>query len=152
MACKCKNGTTEIDFLTLVPGGTAANATYLLNATHFTCGNRKLCANSMYPVTANLQFQVLNAPHSVGNGTYCCDVLCSGTVTYMPYKIGGNCQCNQCPTTDNVFVTMCVPCSSADVPTITAGTAVATPTNISDCCNVTDAIAIATSFNVTTGA
>ena len=152
MACKCKNGSTEIDFLTLCPGGTAANANYLLNLTHYTCGNRKLCANGMYPVTADLKFQVRNSPSNVGNGVYCCDVLCSGTVTYMPYKCGVNCQCEQCMVTDNILVTMCVPCSSADTPTVTAGTAVATPTNISDCCNVTDAIAIATSFNVTTGA
>ncbi len=151
MACNCKNGSTKIDFLTLVPGGTAANANYLLSLTHYTCGNRKLCANGMYPITANLQYQVLNTPHDVGNGVFCCDVLCSGTVTYMPYKQGG-CNCNQCPVTDNVFVTMCVPCSAATTPTVTGGNAVATPTILSDCCNVTNAVAITTSFNVTTGA
>ena len=149
--CNCKNGTTEIDFLTLVPGGTAANANYLLNLTHYTCGNRKLCDNGLYPVTADLNFQVRNAPVPVGNGVYCCDVLCTGTVTYMPYKLNGcNCGCNQCPVTDNVFVSMCVPCSSEATPTITAGDAVATPTEIRDCSTVTNAVAITTSFNVTT--
>ena len=152
MACNCKNGTTEIDFLTLVPGGTAENATYQLDLTHYTCGNRKICANGFFPITANLTYQALGTPHSVGNDTYCCDVLCSGTVTYMPYKngCGQQCPCNQCPVTDNIFVTMCVPCSSATTPTITAGTVVATPTNLKDCCNVTNAVGLATSFNVTT--
>jgi len=154
MSCNCKNGTTEIDFLTLVPGGTAANANYLLSLTHYTCGNRKICANGFYPISANLGYQVLNAPHDVGNGVFCCDVLVSGNVTYMPYKCGCNqqCPCNQCPVTDNVFVTLCVPCSSAAVPTVTAGSVVATPTNLTDCCNVTNAVALTTSFNVTTGA
>lgn len=154
MPCNCKNGTTEIDFLTLIPGGTAEDANYLLSLTHFCCGNRKICANGLYPISANLNFQVQNTPVSVGNGAYCCDVLCVGTVTYMPYKTGcnGQCPCNQCPVTDNVFVTMCVPCSSAVAPTLTAGTVVATPTDVKDCCNVTNAVALTTSFNVTTGA
>jgi hypothetical protein len=151
--CNCKNGTTVIDFLTLVPGGTAANANYVLNLTHYTCGHRKLCANGYMPVTANLNYQVLGTPNDLGNGTYCCDVLCTGQVTYMPYKCGDNrCKCNTCPVTDNIYVTMCVPCSSVEVPTITAGKAVAAPSDVKDCCPVTNAIGIATSFNVTTAA
>lgn len=154
MACNCKNGTTEIDFLTLVPGGAAAAANYVLNLTHFTCGNRKICANGFFPITADLKYQVIGQPNDLGNGVFCCDILCTGTVTYMPYKCGCNqqCPCNQCPVTDNIFVTMCVPCSSAAVPTLTAGKAVATPTNLTDCCNVTNAVGIAASFNVTTAA
>ncbi len=153
MACNCKNGTTEIDFLTLVPGGTAADATYVLNLTHYTCGNRKICASGYFPITSDLRYQVMGTPNDLGNGTYCCEVLCSGTVTYMPYKCGCNnqCPCNQCPVTDNVFVTFCVPCE-ATTPTITAGNVVATPTNLKDCCNVTNAVALSTSFNVATGA
>lgn len=153
MSCNCKNGITEIDILTLVPGGTAANANYLLSLTHHTCGNRKLCASGFYPVTADLNYKVLGAPQSVGNGVFCCDVLCTGTVTYMPYKCGcehPGCQCNQCPVTDNVYVTLCVPCSSAVAPTITGGEVVATPTNLTDCCPTTNAVGISTSFNVTT--
>lgn len=150
MACNCKNGTTDIDFLTLVAGGTAENSNYLLSLTHYTCGNRKICANGLYPISANLNYTVLNAPHDVGNGVYCCDVLCSGTCTYMPYRCGNGCDCNQCPVTDNIYFTMCIPCSSAAVPTITAGKVVATPTNLTDCCNVTNAIGITTSFNVAT--
>lgn len=148
MACNCKNGRTEVVSLTTVPGGTAANANYLLALTCYTCGNRKLCTQELFPVTANINFKVLGAPVSVGNGTYCCDVLVSGTVTYMPYIYG--CQCNVCPRTDNIYTTICVPCSSAAVPTITAGEAVAVPTGAQPCRDVTNAIAITTSLNVTT--
>ena len=35
------NGKTLVEYLTPVPGGTAANATYLLALDHFTCGNKK---------------------------------------------------------------------------------------------------------------
>jgi len=150
MSCNCKNGKTEIDFLTLVPGGEAADANYVLNLTHYTCGNRKICANGFMPITADLKYQVMGTPQDLGNGIFCCDVLCTGTVTYMPYKCGQQCQCNQCPVTENIFCSMCVPCSSAAVPTITAGNAVATPTNLTDCCNITNAVGIAASFNVAT--
>ena len=152
MSCNCKNGTTEIDFLTLVPGGTAENATYQLALTHYTCGNKKVCVNGYYPITADLNYRVIGTPQSLGNGTFCCDVLVTGTCTYMPYKCNCNnqCPCNQCPVTDNVFVTLCVPCASSAVPTITAGTTVATPTNLKDCCNTTNAVGITTSFNVAT--
>ena len=152
MACNCKNGTTVVDYLTPIIGGTAENANYLLSLTHWTCGNRKICANGFFPITSNLNCQVLNAPHDVGNGAFCCDVLVSGTCTYMPYRCGQQCQCNQCPVTDNIFVTLCVPCSSAATPTVTAGKVVATPTNLSDCCNVTNAVGISTTINVATAA
>lgn len=150
MACNSNNGMTYVDFLTLVPGGTAEDATYQLSLTHYCCGNRKVCINEALPISANLQFQVLGTPRSLGNDTYCCDVLCTGTCTYMPYTCG--CQCNQCPVTDNIYTTLCVPCSSADVPIITAGTSVAMPTNVKACCNVTNAIGINCSFNVSTEA
>lgn len=142
------NGRTFIDFLTLVPGGTAEDATYQIALTHYCCGNRKVCINEALPIAADLKFQVLGEPHSVGNGTFCCDVLCTGTCTYMPYRCG--CQCGQCPVTDNIYCTMCVPCSSAETPIITAGIAVASPTNVQPCCGVTNAIGINCSFNVAT--
>lgn len=149
--CKCKNGTTVVDFLTAIPGGEAANANYLLNLTHWTCGGRKLCANGMYPIAANLSYQVQGTPVSLGNGTYCCEVAVIGNVTYMPYRCGDNaCGCNQCPVTDNIFTTLCVPCSSAAVPTITGGAVVAVPTELRDCCAVTNAVSLTTSINVTT--
>lgn len=148
MACNCNNGKTFIDFLTAVPGGTAEEATYQLALTHYTCGNRKLCINEAYPITADLKFTPLGTPKSVGNETYCCDVLCSGTCTYMPFKCG--CNCGVCPQTDNIYTTLCVPCSSATTPTITAGVAQCSPTNVQPCCNVTNAISLTTSFKVAT--
>ncbi len=153
MSCNCKkNGTTEIDFLTLVPGGTTTDANYQLAVTHYLCGNRKVCANGNFPVMGELKYQVMGTPESLGNGTYCCQVLCTGTVTYMPYKSGQNCGCNgcNCPKTDNVYFMLCVPCESMAVPTITGGVVVAAPTNLSDCCNVTNAVELTTSINVAT--
>ena len=143
------NGKTIVEYLTPVAGGTAANATYLLALDHFTCGNRKLCTQGeIFPVSADIKFQPLGSPVDVGNGSYCQEVLCSGTCTYMPYVCG--CQCNVCPRTENIYCTICVPCSSATTPTLTAGTAVASPTNVQPCCNVTNAIAITTTLNVAT--
>lgn len=142
------NGKTLVVSLTTVPGGTAANANYLLALEHYTCGNRKLCTQEIFPVTADLKAQVVGAPVSVGNGTFCCEVLVSGSVTYMPFTCG--CNCNVCPRTENIYTTICVPCSSAAVPTLTIGESVATPTNVQPCYNITNAVAITTSLNVTT--
>lgn len=149
MSCN-QNGKTLVEYLTPVPGGTAADASYLLALDHFTCGNRKLCTQEIFPVTADLKFTPLGAPVDIGNGTYCQEVLCSGTVTYMPYVCG--CQCGVCPRTENIYCTFCVPCSAATTPTLTAGTAVASPTNVQPCQNVTNAIAITCTVNVATGA
>ena len=144
------NGKTLVVSLTTVPGGTAANANYLLALDHYTCGNRKLCVQEVFPVTADLKATPLGAPVSVGNGSYCQEVLVSGTVTYMPYQCG--CQCNICPRTENIYCTICVPCSSAATPTLAVGTSVASPTNVKPCDNITNCIAITTTINVTTGA
>lgn len=149
MRCN-QNGKTLVEYLTPVPGGTAADASYLLALDHFTCGNRKLCTQEIFPVTADLKFTPLGTPVDIGNGTYCQEVLCSGTVTYMPYVCG--CQCGVCPRTENIYCTFCVPCSAATTPTLTAGTAVASPTNVQPCQNVTNAIAITCTVNVATGA
>ena len=149
MACN-NNGKTIVVSLTTIPGGTAANASYLLALDHYTCGNRKLCTSEVYPITADINFKTLGLPVSVGNDSYCCEVLVSGTVTYMPYVCG--CNCNVCPRTENIYTTICVPCSAATAPTITAGESVAAPTNVQPCNNVTNAIAITTSLNVATGA
>lgn len=144
--CNCNNGKTIVEYLTPVAGGTAENATYLLALDHFTCGNRKLCIQEVFPVTADLKFTPLGSPVNIGNDTFCQEVLCSGTCTYMPYVCG--CNCNVCPRTENIYCTFCVPCSSSAVPTLTAGVAAASPTNVKPCCNVTNAIAITTSVNV----
>lgn len=136
--------------LTTIPGGTAANANYLLALDHFTCGNRKLCTQEMFPVTADLKATAIGLPVNIGNGSFCQEVLISGSVTYMPYVCG--CNCNVCPRTENIYCTICVPCSSAVSPTLTIGNSVAAPTGAQPCCNITNAIAITTSLNVTTGA
>ena len=144
------NGKTFVVSLTTIPGGTAANANYLLALDHYTCGNRKLCTQEVFPVTADLKATALGLPVNVGNGAYCQEVLISGSVTYMPYQCG--CSCNVCPRTENIYCSICVPCSSAASPTLAIGESVAAPTNVQPCSNVTNAIAITTSLNVTTGA
>ena len=145
MACN-NNGKTFVVSLTTVPGGTAANADYLLALDHYTCGNRKLCVQEVFPVTANLQATPIGSPVDVGNGTFCQELLISGTCTYMPYTCG----CNTCPKTDNIYTTICVPCSSAVVPKVGIETSVASPTNVKPCCNITNCIAITTTINVAT--
>lgn len=149
MSCN-NNGKTFVVSLTTIPGGTAANANYLLQLDHYTCGNRKLCTQEMFPVTADLKATAMGLPVNVGNGSYCQEVLISGSCTYMPYVCG--CNCNVCPRSENIYCTICVPCSSAVSPTLTIGTSVASPTGAQACCNVTNAIAITTTLNVTTGA
>ena len=144
----CNNGKTFVVSLTTVPGGTAANANYLLQLDHYTCGNRKLCTQEMFPVSADLKAQAIGSPVDVGNGTFCQEVLVSGTCTYMPYVCG--CQCNVCPQTDNIYCTICVPCSSNVQPKVGIETSVASPTNVQPCCNVTNCIAITTTINVAT--
>ena len=146
----CNNGKTYVVSLTTVPGGTAADASYLLALDHYTCGNRKLCVNEAYPVTADLKATAIGLPVNVGNDTYCQEVLISGTCTYMPYVCG--CYCNVCPRTENIYCSICVPCSAATAPTLAIGTSVASPTNVKACCNVTNCVAITTSINVSTGA
>jgi hypothetical protein len=142
------NGKTFVVSLTTVPGGTAANANYLLALDHYTCGNKKLCVNEVYPVTADLKATPMGAPVDVGNNTFCQEVLISGNVNYMPYT----CQCNVCPVTESIYCTICVPCSSNVTPTLTIGNSVASPTNVQPCCNITNCVAVTTTLNVTTGA
>lgn len=145
------NGKTTVVSLTTIPGGTPANANFQLELTHYTCGNRKLCTqNEVFPVSADLKATPLGLPVSLGNNIYCQEVLISGNVTYMPYNCG--CGCNACPRTEGLYTTICVPCSSAASPTLTIGESVAVPTGVQPCNNITNAIAITTSLNVTTGA
>jgi len=142
------NGKTFVVSLTTIPGGTAADANYLLQLDHYTCGNRKLCVNDSYPITADLKATAIGAPVNVGNDAFCQEVLISGTCTYMPYVCG--CSCGVCPRSENIYCSICIPCSSAVSPTLTIGNSVAAPTNVQPCCNITNAIAITTSLNVTT--
>lgn len=150
MACNY-NGQTFVNTCIPAPGSTAADATYVVDLTHYTCGNRKLCANGAYPVTGDLKYKAVGAPQNVGNDTYVQDVLITGTCTYMPYKQGQNCGCGcNCPVTENVWATVSVPVSSATSPTITAGDVLASPTNLRDCCNITNAVSLVGSFNLAT--
>ena len=151
MACN-QNGQTYVNTCIPVPGATATDATYVVDLTHYTCGNRKICANGAYPVTADLNYKAVGAPQSVGNDSYVQDVLITGTCTYMPYRNGQNqcgCGCN-CPVTENVWATVSVPVASATAPTITAGDVIASPTNLKDCCSVTNAVSLVGSFNLAT--
>ena len=142
------NGKTFVVSLTTIPGGTAADADYLLALDHYTCGGKKLCVQEIYQVTAELTATPLGLPVDVGNGAFCQEVLISGTCTYMPYRCG--CQCGVCPVTENIYCSICVPCSAATTPKLGIGTSVASPTNVQPCCNVTNCIAITTSLNVAT--
>jgi hypothetical protein len=158
MNCNCNklNGQDSQDFLTLVPGGTAANATYQLGLTHQTCGCRKmLLADPTHPVLSQLTATPIGTPIDLGNGTFCQECQIAGTVTYRP--------CNACsPQTEYVSHRVCLPCSSATAPTLTIGTVVASPKPITvyqrngqcGCCqstlSCTNKIAITTSINVAT--
>ena len=151
MACNNLNGQTYVNSLTAAPGATATDATYVVDLTHFCCGNKKVCANGAYPITAELNYRLSGAPQSVGNDTYVQDILITGTCIYMPYRNGQSygCGCN-CPVTENVWATVSIPLGSATAPTITAGDTLASATNLRDCCSITNAVSIVGSFNVAT--
>ena len=147
------NGRTFLNSCIPVPGATAADATYVVDLTHYTCGNRKICANGAYPVTGDLKYQAVGAPRSVGNDAYVQDILITGTCTYMPYKDGQSrcgCSCCACPVTENVWETVSVPVASATAPTVTGGETIAAETNLRDCCNITNAVSLVGSFNLST--
>ena len=161
MACNCnciyKNGQDVPDFLTPYPGGTPADATYVLGLTHLTCGNTKLLtADPLHPVKCELGVTLVGTPIDLGNGAFCQECVIAGTVTYKP--------CNSChPTTEYVSQTLCLPCSGATSPTITVGTVASSPKPITyyvndgcgGCCqkqkDFTNKISITTSVNVTAG-
>ena len=147
------NGQTYVSTCIPAAGGTATSATYLIDLVHYTCGNKKICANGFYPISADLNYKVVGQPENVGNSVYNVDLLITGQVTYMPYRNGQN-QCgysyNTCPVNENIWCTVSVPWGSATAPDVTAGNVVASATNLSDCCNVTNAMSITTSFNLAT--
>ena len=145
----CNNGTTNVNTCIPVPGATATDATYVIDLTHYLCGNRKVCANSAFPIAANLSYQVLSVD-DLGNDAYNANIFITGQVSYKPYRCGGNnygCEDN-CYRTDNIWATVSVPVTTATAPTITAGTCKCMPTNMSECCSVSNAVSIVTSFNV----
>lgn len=152
MACNSQNGKTYFNSLTPYPGGTDASTTYLLDATHYTCGNRQMCVNSDgFPLASNFDVQVIGVPRAVGS-EYCCDIRCICDVTYQQvYRCGNGCP-NSCLQTEKVIVTKCIPCPSADVPTVTAVGVSASPVGASCGCPSTNVCEVEFTFTVATGA
>jgi len=153
MACNSQNGKTYYNSLTPYPGGTDASTSYLLDCTHYTCGNRQMCVNSAdgFPLASNVDIQVLGVPRAVGS-EYCCDVRCICDLTYQQvYRCGNGCP-NSCLQTEKVIVTKCIPCPSADVPTVTALGVSASPVGASCGCPSTNVCEVEFTFTVATGA
>ena len=154
MACN-QNGKTFYNSLTPYPGGTAASTSYLLDCTHYTCGNRQMCVNSAggFPLASNFDIQVIGVPRPVGDGgQYCCDIRCICDLTYQQvYRCGSGCP-NSCLQTEKVIVTKCIPCPSADVPTVTAIGVNASPVGASCGCPSTNVAEVEFAFTVATGA
>ena len=150
MACNSQNGKTYFNSLTPYPGGTDASTTYLLDATHYTCGNRQMCVSADgFPLASNLDVQVLGVPRAVGS-EYCCDVRCICDLTYQQvYRCGNGCP-NSCLQTEKVIVTKCIPCPSADVPTVTAVGVSASPVGASCGCPSTNVCDVEFAFTVAT--
>ena len=147
----CMNGQTVVNTCIPVAGGTATEATYVFDLTHYTCGNRKICANGFFPMTADLKYRVIGAPRNVGNNSYVVDILITGTCTYMPYRYGQNncgCGCQPCPVTENIWCTVSVPWGAATLPVVNAGEVLCDPTNLRDCCQITNAMSIVSSFQL----
>ena len=146
---KCKNGSTEVKFLTSFPGATATTASYLLQLTHFTCGNRHMCLNNAdeLPIVSNLSIQQVGPIRTLGGDTYCCDVRCVCDLSYQ--QISGNACCpNYCIQTEKCVVTLCVPVVSDDAATFTPNGASVTPVRISCRCNTTNTVDIEVSFTL----
>ena len=149
MACN-QNGKTYYNSLTPYPGGTAASTTYLLDATHYTCGNRQMCVSADgFPLASNIDVQVLGVPRALGS-EYCCDVRCICDLTYQQvYRCGNGCP-NSCLQTEKVIVTKCIPCPSADVPVVTALGVSASPVGASCGCPSTNVAEVEFAFTVAT--
>ena len=149
MACNSKNGKTFYNSLTPYAGGTEAATAYLLDAVHYTCGNKQMCVNSAdgFPLASNFDIQVLGVPRPIGE-RYCCDIRCICDLTYQQvYRCGYGCP-NGCLETEKVIVTKCVPCPSADVPTVTAIGVSATPVGTSCGCSTTNVCEVEFAFTI----
>jgi len=147
------NGQTYVNTCIPVPGATAENASYVVDLTHYTCGNRKICVDGAYPVACDLKYKAQGLPQAVGNDAYVQDILITGTVNYMPYRNGqnrGGCGC-ACPVQENIWATVSVPVASATAPTVTAGEVLANPVKLQDCCSLTNAVSLVGSFNLAAG-
>ena len=143
----CKNGSTSVNFLTPYPA--ADTQSYLLQLTHWTCGNRQMCLNNAegLPIVSNLTLQQVGAIQSLGNGTYCCDVRCVCDLTYQQI-MGSGCCPNYCLQTEKCVATVCVPVLADTEPTLTPNGASVTPLRVSCRCNTTNMVAIDVSFGI----
>lgn len=153
MACN-QNGKTYYNSLTPYPGGTAASTSYLMDCTHYTCGNRQMCVTADgFPLASNFEIQVLGTPRPVGDsGQYCCDIRCICSLIYQQvYRCGNGCP-NSCLQDEKVIVTKCIPCPSADVPVVTALGVSASPVGASCGCPSTNVAEVEFAFTVATGA
>ena len=148
-----QNGKTYVNFLTpVVAGGTETSASYMLNLTHYTCGNKKMCVNNAdgFPVASNLDVQVLGAPRLIPNtGVYCCDVRCICDLTYEQVYYCGCCQ-NTCLQTEKVAAVVCVPVTSSDVPTVSEKGVIASPANVNCGCSFTNEASLSIAFTLET--
>ena len=143
----CKNGSTSVNFLTPYPAGDTQS--YLLQLTHYTCGNKQMCLNNAdgLPVVSNLSLQQVGEITPLGSDTYCVEVRCVCDLTYQ--QISGNACCpNYCLQRETCVATVCVPLTSADAVTLTANGASVMPVRISCRYNTTNTVSIDVSFSV----
>ena len=142
----CRNGSTDVNFLTPYPA--AAPQSYLLQLTHWTCGNKQMCLNNGdgLPIVSNLSIQQVGEIQPLGGDTYCVEVRCVCDLTYQ--QISGNACCpNYCLQTEKCVATVCVPLTSSDPVTLTANGASVMPVRISCRCNTTNTVSIDVSFS-----
>ena len=143
----CRNGSTDVNFLTPYPA--ADPQSYLLQLTHWTCGNKQMCLNNGegLPIVSNLSIQQVGEIQPLGGDTYCVEVRCVCDLTYQ--QISGNACCpNYCLQTEKCVATVCVPLTSSDPVTLTANGASVMPVRISCRCNTTNTVSIDVSFSV----
>lgn len=143
----CRNGSTDVKFLTPYP--VADPQSYLLQLTHWTCGNKQMCLNNGegLPIVSNLSIQQVGEIQPLGGDTYCVEVRCVCDLTYQ--QISGNACCpNYCLQTEKCVATVCVPLLSSDPVTFTPNGASVMPMRISCRCNTTNTVSIDVSFSV----
>lgn len=143
----CKNGSTEVNFLTPYPAGTTQS--YLLQLQHYTCGNKQMCLNNAdgLPVVDNLSLQQIGEVQALGTDTYCVEVRCVCDLTYQQIS-GSGCCPNYCLQSEKCVATVCVPVASADAVTLTPNGASVMPLRTSCRCNTTNTCSIDVSFSV----
>lgn len=148
---KCFNGNAYVkSVLPIVVSATPSTTeqTYQLDLDYLLCGNRKVCLNSSYPITAQVTFSAGSAV-SLGNNNYSIPVTVTGQVTYKPYVQGCSCVC---PKSEPFSVVVNLPAfNSTAVPTATvaAATAIADAVPVEDCCSLTNKISIQTTIAIT---